>query len=490
MIVTPRDDIPAPWKHQAQATAWAVARKASYFDMDMGTGKSRCVIDALQQLGVKLTLVITTKRAVTHVWPGQYEDWTDRTIEVIPMTKGTVAKRIEKAEKAMRMAGHSMKKDACGLNPPRPAVLICNWEMLRSNHFEQWLKLWDWGGIVGDEMHKIKSHTGGTSKAVARVWSKSAAVKVALSGTPMPHDPLDIWAQYRSLAPEVFGTRFGVFRARIAVMGGYRNPYNGRPTQVVAWQNLDWMREQLAATMFQPLEEDVELDLPPTRHIKVTVELEPANRKLYDIVEAGVIVELDAGDINPSNALVKLLRLQQLASGIAVSQEVSDYGDTTTHTQIVGTAKQDALAEIFEGTTEPVVVFCVFHAELDSIHKAAESVGAACAEVSGRRDDLDAWKYGIVGEPQPRILAVQIQAGSEALDFTMAHHCAFLSTGFNMGTYLQALKRCDRPGQEHPVTFYHLAAERTIDSLVYETLLKRGDLVKSALAGLRDLAPV
>ena len=102
-----------------------------------------------------------------------------------------------------------------------------------------------------------------------------------------------------------------------------------------------------------------------------------------------------------------------------------------------------------------------------------------------------------------RVLAVQIAAGSECLDMTRARHCAFFSTGWNMGQYLQALKRVRRAGWEkyadttgdegvvdRPVTYYHLLGKNTVDDRVYGTLLKRGDLVRGALEGLRALSTV
>ncbi len=492
----PRTDQPRPWRHQAQATDWARERHASYFDMDMGVGKSRAFIDYADGIEAGLTLVTSTKRGKTHVWPGQYEEWSGRPMRIIEMTKGTVAKRIERAATELRDAGQRRIIEGAARKDAQPCVVVCNWNMYLSKAFEGWMRHYRWDLLCGDEMHKVKAHTGKatTSKAVARAWGhQPQAKRVALSGTPLPHDPLDAWAQYRALAPGTFHPRFAVFRARIAVMGGYVNPKTGRPCDVIAWQNMDWFRATLARTMFQPAPEDVELNLPPTRHLRVVVDLEPKGRGIYKTVETDVAARVARGEINPSNGLVKLLRLQQLASGIASSEEIDDYGGVVKHCEIVDTAKQEAVAEIIGGTTGRVVVFCVFHPELDAIHKAAAQVagkggGVISAELSGRRDELLEWKSDAPGSP--RVLAVQIASGAETLDFTMAHHCAFMSTGFNMGLYLQALKRCDRAGQTHPVTFYHILARGTVDHRCYGTLERRGNLVKSALAGLRELAPV
>ena len=465
MRVTPKDSHPPLYSHQDTAVKWCLGRLNSYLSMDMGSGKSRCIVSLRDWLDAPLTLVITTKRAVAHVWPGEFVKWAEQDVEVIPMRTGTVASRIKKANLKLASRGDV------------PAVVVCNWEMLRSKTFEAWLKQWPWRLIACDEAHKAKSPTGTTSKALTRVMRASSdAFKVMLSGTPMPHSPLDIWAQMRALDVEVFGPRYHAFQSRIAVMGGFPNPRTGRGTVPVAWQNMDWMQEQLRRVMYQP---EIELDLPATRHIRVAVDLNAKTRALYDTVEADIVAMIGAGDINPQNGLVKLLRLQQIASGIAVSETMDDWGEVTRTTTTVGQDKADAVLEIIEGTDQPVVVFCVFRAELDAIAGAAAAAGTPCSELSGRRDELAEWLAG-----DSRVLAVQIAAGSEALDFTRAHHCVFMSTGFNMGQYEQALKRCHRPGQDQPVTYYHVCATDTVDTRVYETLLKRGDLVRAALEGL------
>ena len=45
----------------------------------------------------------------------------------------------------------------------------------------------------------------------------------------MPHSPLDIYAQFRFLDPDVYGTRVTAFRAQYAIMGGF--DHVGDPVQ-------------------------------------------------------------------------------------------------------------------------------------------------------------------------------------------------------------------------------------------------------------------
>lgn len=481
----------APWNHQREGLEWALARVASYMNIDMGLGKSRIGVEFTDAIDARLVLVLSTKRGAKHVWPGQYEDWSPRPWATHVMDHRSVPKRLEIAKKAIEQA----KREG------RPIALLANWEMLIKPAFIAFLRERRWDCALYDEMHKMKSHKGKGSKALGHLIGVFPR-RLAFSGTPMPHDPLDVYGQFRALDTSIFGTRYWPFHNRYAIIGGdYLNPHTGRPCQIVGWQNLDGLREKLATIMYEPDHDTIEVELPSERHVRVEVELSPAGQRAYSAVEADIVLQIGRGEINPANALVKLLRLQQLAGGLAVTTEVDEYGDEERFEEIVDDAKEMAVAEIIDGTSEPVVVFCVFRAELAAVHRAAKSVEATSSEVSGSRDELEEWDC----DGGTRVLAVQIAAGCEALDMTRARHCAFMSTGFNMGNYLQALKRVRRPGWEkyavpthigkngvgtfdRPVTYYHIIAKKTVDDRVYGTLLKRGDLVRSALEGLRALA--
>ncbi len=78
----------------------------------------------------------------------------------------------------------------------------------------------DWDLIIADEAHRIKAPGGRASLFFKRMRTR-ANYRVALTGTPMPHGPLDIYAVFRFLDITIFGPGFAPFRQEYAVMGGY-----------------------------------------------------------------------------------------------------------------------------------------------------------------------------------------------------------------------------------------------------------------------------
>ena len=174
------------------------------------------------------------------------------------------------------------------------------------------------------------------------------------------------------------------------------------------------------------------------------------------------------------NALSRLLRLRQITSGhVGVTIE----GQEGFQVKQVDTAKEYLLGEVLEELGgEPVVVFCVFTADIEAVHRQAEKLGMNSAELSGRRKELSAWQQG-----HAQVLVTQVQAGGEGIDLTRARVMVYYSMGFSLGEYRQTSGRVHRPGQERPVTYIHLLANDSVDWAVWKAVQRNEDIVESIL---------
>ena len=313
--------------------------------------------------------------------------------------------------------------------------------------------------------HRLKAPGGKASRYVARL-GQVARYKLGLSGTPMPHSPLEVYAYFRFLDPTIFGWSFHRFRQHYAVMGGYQNH------QVVGYRNLDELNRKFYSITF-PCGKDV-LDLPPEVHVTYTCRLGPEAQRVYRSLERDLIAEVQAGEITAANALVKLLRLQQITGGHIRTDEGRDVQ--------IDSAKMNLLRDVFEDLDpqEPLVVFCRFHRDLEAVNRVADESGRRCLELSGRIDELERWQAG-----EAPVLAAQIDSGGLGVDLTRAHYAIYYSLGFSLGSYEQSLARIHRPGQTRPVEYIHLVAEGTVDEKVMAALARRADVVNTVLQQLK-----
>ena len=449
------------WKHQEDAIAWGWNRRAVLWNHGMGSGKTRTtlafLLRKLEECGWSRTLVCCPK-AVIPAWVKQVGLWAPQ-IRVVALTKGTSA------------AKERLLVDS--LRDPRPTIVVCNYETAwRIKTLEK--TKWDF--LVWDEIHRLKSASGVTSRWAARVRTKNPqAVAIGLTGTLIPNSVLDLQPTYRAIeAPEcpTFGPSATLHRARFAIFS------NGPQKFVVGYKNLAEAHSKVAATSHHVRSQDV-LDLPPIQFLDVPVELTAAEAKLYAEIEREFCAVCEAGAVTPKNALEQLLRLQQITGGYVRFDETDVARKIGEHP-----AKGATLRDMMEDlpADEPVVTFCRFKSDLAEARAAFESLGRSVSELSGSANQLADWQRG-----DTTGLVVQIQSGGIGIDLTRASYCVFVSLGYSLAEYEQAVARLHRPGQERRTLIYHLIAtingRSTVDGRVYAALQEKRDVVDSIIRG-------
>jgi SNF2 family DNA or RNA helicase len=439
------------WRHQRDAINLLAPLKAGGCYFEMGAGKTRVALELLRLWSPGFTLVVAPK-AVLPVWQREAVKHFNGDFSVT-ILNGSLPARTKQAQQACRHKG---------------SIVVTNYEAVWREPLATLLMQTIPGAIILDEAHKIKAPGGKASRFLSRL-GKLSRRRLALTGTPLPHSPLDCYSLYRFLDPSIFGYSFVRFRARYATMGGFQQH------QVIGWTNLEELHAKMYSIACRVRSEDV-LDLPDTLDETLTFELSSKARKLYRDLEKDLVAEIESGQVTAANAMVKLIRLQQLTGGWLSPD------DPESRPEQVDTGKAEVLKELIEGMgQEQVVVFCRFHRDLDSIHAVCKSLGVESAELSGRKNELPVWEQW-----KAQVLAAQLQSGGLGIDLSQARYCCYFSHGFSLGDYMQSRARVHRPGQTRKVTYYHLCAAKTVDEKVMKALEKRSDLVKYVVDTLRQ----
>lgn len=450
------------WKHQQDAVDWAWGRAWAILHHGMGSGKTKTTLALILRCIAErqaTRILVCCPKAVIPAWRKQVGLWCPQ-VRIVCLDQNTKRQK----QRALAAATSDIS----------PLIVVINYESAwRLDELEKQ----KWDVLVWDEVHRLKAPSGAASRWAGRVTKRNpTARRYGLSGTLIPHSILDVWAIYRSLeSPEctTFGTSFTVHRAKYAVM----NPH--QPGMVVAWKNLPEAHAKIAATTHHVKSSDV-LDLPPIQFLDVPVELCPAEAKLYKEIERDFCAVVDEGTVTPANALVQLLRLQQICGGFVRF----DGESTARQISPANPSKGQALADMLEDlpSDEPVVVFCRFTSDISVARRACEATGRSVSELSGARNELAAWQGG-----STTVLVAQIQSGGIGIDLTRASYAVFASLGYSLAEYEQAVARLHRPGQERRTLIYHLIAtingRSTVDGRVYEALRERKEVVNAIIDG-------
>ena len=144
-----------PWAHQIEALEFISEKPGSMLAMDMGTGKSRVIVDLIAQKGYQKVLILAPLSVVTNVWPGEFAKHAPGLLDVLALAGKSTKSRQETAAKALRFG--------------RPTAVVMNYDAVWRQDFGNWALKQDWDLLVMDESHRIKAPGGVTSRFCSRL---------------------------------------------------------------------------------------------------------------------------------------------------------------------------------------------------------------------------------------------------------------------------------------------------------------------------------
>lgn len=451
-----------PWEHQIKALEYLYDRDTAALYTDMGTGKSKIMIDLIANREWKTVLIVCTKKGCQN-WVKQFGFHCPIEVTVENLTDLSSEEKVIKLKDCIKK--HTGK-----------LILIVNYDSVWRTPFcnellKKYVKI---DCIICDESHRIKTPGSKCSRFLTKI-SKHIPCRYLVTGTPLAENPVDIYAQYRFLDPTIFGTNLNTFRNEYLNID--RNLTNRLGFIVLdkkqPYKNLDELRDKMFSCAFYGKSA---IKLPKKHNIIYHYDVDKKTEKMYRELKTDGMVITNDGIISVDNVLSMGLRQQQILSGtIPVMNDNEDMTPT-----IVNTDRREILKELLSGLSkeEPVVIFAKFRCDFDNIKAVCEELDRGYSEISGVRDDEKEWQEG-----KTSIVAVQYSSGSESIDLTKAHYCIYYSLTYSLALYLQSKKRIHRPGQTHTVTYYHIVGQlsdkkiKTIDELIMEALKRKKKVV-------------
>jgi SNF2 family DNA or RNA helicase len=351
-------------------------------------------------------------------------------------------------------------------------VIIINYDSIWREPFKKYLlNKYKADCVICDESHRIKSPGSKCSKML-NLLGRRTPNRFLVTGTPLSQSPLDIYAQYRFLCSDIFGTQYDTFKNTYSNQitiphGGFTILDKKNP-----WKNLDELHEKMFSCAFYA---EVDLDLPPTRDINMEFEMSAEAQKYYKELQKEGCLELRKGVLETGNVLTIVTRLQQLCSGyLPVEDE-----DGKKVWEEIDDCRQEAFRELIDSfpEDEPIVVFAKYRKDIKNIRRIVHEIGRKSSELSGVRDTMQNWVDG-----KTQVLVIQISSGAEGLnELVKSRYCIYYTLHHSNTLYQQSRKRLDRPGQTRSVTYYHLVAKmkkgKTIDEKILESIESKQDVI-------------
>jgi SNF2 family DNA or RNA helicase len=453
-----------PFDHQREALEYGWDRIEFGMFMEMGTGKSKVLIDnigMLYQAGqIDFCLVIAPK--------GVYRNWVAKEIpeHMSDAVPHRVIRWVASPNKSQQAEMRSVKNKFDGLT-----IFVMNVEAFSSPKGRtagEWMgrALGAKGLIAIDESTTIKNHKAKRTKALINIaWEFK--YKRLLTGSPITKSPMDIYSQCEFLRPGLLNYEsYYAFQNRYAVINK-RTMGAHSFQQIVGYKNLEELTDKIDQFTFRVLKKDC-LDLPEKIYTVRYVGMTKEQVSMYNQIRKHAMVLLESGEMSTAPAVItQMLRLQQILSGhLKTDDDEMVYFPSK---------RMDALEEILEEHDGKSIIWSRFRYDIQQIvarlnQKYGEGYAAA---YYGDTSDED--RNDIVRNFQNPSHPLKCFVGNPAtagygLTLTEANLVIYYANDFNLETRIQSEDRAHRIGQKNNVTYVDLITERTIDEQIVKAL--------------------
>ncbi len=304
--------------------------------------------------------------------------------------------------------------------------------------------------LILDEAQYVKN---AATRAAATIRAPRARHRLCLSGTPLENHLGELWAQFDFLLPGFLGSRDDFTRR-------WRTPIE---------KGGDADRRELLARRIRPFmlrrrKDEVATELPPKTTIVRTVDLEGAQRDLYETVRATMQQKVrDAISVNGlarSHLVVldALLKLRQVCCDPRLLR-------TTQANRVKESAKLALLLDMVPELIEEgrrILLFSQFTSMLDLIASALDNEQIPYVVLTGETVDRATPVKSFQRGEVPLFL-ISLKAGGVGLNLTAADTVIHYDPWWNPAVENQATDRAHRLGQDKPVFVYKLVTAGSVE---------------------------
>lgn len=472
-----------PFTHQHEDYEKSWDKEYYGLFLEMGTGKSKIVIDtmaALYQTNKIVGALILAPKGVYLNWikneiPIHLHD--DISRKVFAWSSTMNRKQVDESATFMAQRG--------GLD-----VLVMNIEALVSerayDYAMEFLKSRRCITVI-DESTCIKNPAAIRTKKCF-ILSKMSAYRRIMTGTPITQSPLDLFSQTQFLRPGALGfTSFTAFRAYYAQMVTMTFGFRSFP-KVVGYRNLEKLQRDVQTFSSRRLKKDC-LDLPDKVYQSVYVEMTPEQRSVYEKLRDEAVVALEGGDITTMSAITTIMKLQQIACG----HVKRDNG-----TEILLPHKRlEALNEILEELPglAKVIIWCNFKIDVETVYRHLNDKHPtdphSTSAVHYYGDTTDEQRAQALDrfhtDESCRFFVGTPGTGGRGLTLVEAATTIYYSNGYNLEHRLQSEDRNHRIGQTQKVTVIDITCVKTVDERIVKLLRAKQDLATLVLDTWREM---
>ncbi len=320
--------------------------------------------------------------------------------------------------------------------------------------------------VVLDESQNIKNPISVNAQAVR---SLNAEHRLALSGTPVENNLLELWSQFTFLNPGMLGSE-RTFAENFA-----------KPIEKSADESASsTLKQMIFPFILRRTKELVATELPPKVESTVYCDMEPEQQRAYEYwrqyYRESILHSIETVGLNRSKmkVLEGLMRLRQVCCHPGLVD--LNYRGTAGKFEAFREMLEDILAE-----GHKVLVFSQFVKMLEILRQHCEKDGIVYEYLDGstrnRRERVERFQ----NDENVKLFLISLKAGGTGLNLTAADYVIHYDPWWNPAVEMQATDRTHRIGQTRQVFSYKLITRETVEEKILALQEKKMALVKNII---------
>jgi non-specific serine/threonine protein kinase len=321
--------------------------------------------------------------------------------------------------------------------------------------------------VVLDESQAIKNVQSQRYKAMRLLQARN---RIAMTGTPVENNTMELYAQMHFLNPGIFGPH-----------ETFRKDYAGA---IDTDKNVDAasrLRKIIKPFLIRRTKEQVAKELPGKTEMTLFCEMGEQQRKVYEAFKEKIRKELlekiEQEGMNKARFAVLdgLLKLRQICNSAALLNTAEDYGNDS--------VKADELIRSIREKTgqHKVLVFSQFLGMLDLIRTALDKEKIIYEYLDGQSKNRKESVENFQNNESCRVFLISLKAGGTGLNLTAADYVYIVDPWWNPAVEDQAIDRTYRIGQDKKVFAYRMICHNTIEEKILALQEKKKGLVKDII---------
>jgi non-specific serine/threonine protein kinase len=328
------------------------------------------------------------------------------------------------------------------------------------------LKDIDFHYIILDESQNIKNPQSETAQASRNLNSKN---RLALTGTPVENNTMDLWSQFSFLSPGLLGSQ-SFFKETFM-----RPIEKGQDVQAA-----NTLKKLIFPFILRRTKDEVVKELPPKVESVIYSPMSDAQQKIYDQVREtyrkSIIEDIESKGLNKSTmrVLEGLTKLRQVACHPHLVD--NSFSEEAGKFEALKLMIDDIISE-----DHKVLVFSQFVRMLTIIREHFEEQAIDYSYLDGSTKDREGAVDKFQNDDHIKIFLISLKAGGIGLNLTAADYVIHYDPWWNPAVEMQAIDRAHRIGQTKKVFAYKLIAKDSVEEKILQLQVQKKELVKKLI---------